>query len=146
MERGEQLPVELCGLKVVCVENDVVEFVSGNCGVEVMRKRFEEVELMVEKGVGPGVVVNFGDLKGFIVNDEKNNDDDGNYGESVRYVVGELGKLLKVHCDKFWLMGAVASYESYLKFVGRFPSVEKDWDLQLLPITSLQSYQRPRSR
>jgi len=60
-------------------------------------------------------------------------------------VVEELGKLLEVHRDRFWLMGATCSYESYLKFVGRFPCIEKQWDLQLLPITS-QSYHRPRSR
>ncbi|KAF8413988.1 hypothetical protein HHK36_001986 [Tetracentron sinense] len=34
--------------------------------------------------------------------------------------------------------GAAASYEAYLKFLNKFPSIEKDWDLQLLPITSLR--------
>ncbi|KAF8370272.1 hypothetical protein HHK36_031686 [Tetracentron sinense] len=45
--------------------------------------------------------------------------------------------------------GAAASYEAYLKFLNKFPSIEKDWDLQLLPITSLRPlsggvYSRPR--
>ncbi|CAL0304745.1 unnamed protein product [Lupinus luteus] len=137
-EKEKELPLELCGLKVLSVENDVVEFCAGNCGVEVLKKKFEEIELILEKSVGPGVVLNFGDLKGFIVNDNNNNN-------LIGYVVEELGKLLKVHSNKLWLMGAVASYEIYLKFVGMFPSVEKDWNLQLLPITSLHSYQRPRS-
>ena len=53
----------------------------------------------------------------------------------MRGVVGELAKLLQVHYDKFWLMGAAASYDNYLNLVGKFPSIEKDWDLQLLPIT-----------
>ncbi|KAK1264974.1 hypothetical protein QJS04_geneDACA010584 [Acorus gramineus] len=39
---------------------------------------------------------------------------------------------------RVWLMGHVASYETYMKFLSRFPSVNKDWDLQLLPITSLR--------
>ncbi|KAK7281139.1 hypothetical protein RIF29_08860 [Crotalaria pallida] len=141
-EKHAVLPLELCGLKVLSLESDVVEILNGKCeveSVEVLRKRFEEVELVIEKSVGPGVVVNFGDLKGFIMNDDEKNDD------LIGYVVGELGKLLKVHGDRLWLMGSVGSYESYLKFVGRFVSVEKDWDLQLLPITSVQSYQRPRS-
>ncbi|XP_019415403.1 PREDICTED: protein SMAX1-LIKE 6-like isoform X2 [Lupinus angustifolius] len=137
-EREKQLPLELCGLKVLSVENDVVEFCAGNCGIEVLKKKFEEIELILEKSVGPGVVLNFGDLKGFIVNDNNNNN-------LIGYVVEELGKLLKVHSNKLWLIGAVASYEIYLKFVGMFPSVDKDWNLQLLPITSLQSYHRPRS-
>ena len=91
--------------------------------------------------MGPGVVVSFGDLKGFVSDEE---------GEGLKSVVGELAKLLQVHYDKFWLIGAAATYESYLKFVGKFPSIEKDWDLQLLPITSVkppsESYHRPRSR
>ncbi|KAE9604744.1 hypothetical protein Lal_00010946 [Lupinus albus] len=136
-EIEKELPLELCGLKMLSVENDVVELCTGNCGIEVLKKKFEEIELIVDKNVGPGVVVNFGDLKGFILNDNNNN--------LIGYVVEELGKLLKVHSNKLWLMGAVASYEIYMKFVGMFPSVDKDWNLQLLPITSLQSYQRPRS-
>ena len=56
-------------------------------------------------------------------------------GEGLKSVVGELAKLLQVHYDKFWLMGATASYDNYLNLVGKFPSIEKDWDLQLLPIT-----------
>ncbi|KAF2319098.1 hypothetical protein GH714_013269 [Hevea brasiliensis] len=36
-------------------------------------------------------------------------------------------------------MGATASCEGYLKFVSRFPSIEKDWDLQLLPIISFRN-------
>ena len=81
--------------------------------------------------MGPGVVVSFGDLKGFVSDDEEG----GGEGQSLRGVVGELAKLLQVHYDKFWLMGAAASYDNYLNFVGKFPSIEKDWDLQLLPIT-----------
>ncbi|KAL9332621.1 hypothetical protein ACSQ67_002231 [Phaseolus vulgaris] len=110
--------------------------------VEAVEKRREgEIGSLAEQCVGPGVVVSFGDLKGFV------SDEEGG-GEGLRGVVGELAKLLQVHYDKFWLMGAAASYESYLKFVGKFPCIEKEWDLQLLPITSVkpsESYQRPRS-
>ncbi|QHO15648.1 uncharacterized protein DS421_10g296740 [Arachis hypogaea] len=99
--------------------------------------RIREAEEVAEKGVGPGVVVNLGDLKGFVAEEENSGGEEG--------VLGELGRLLKVHSERVWLIGFARSYESYLKFVGRFPFVEKDWDLQLLPITSLQSCQKPRS-
>ncbi|KAK1311652.1 hypothetical protein QJS10_CPA07g01108 [Acorus calamus] len=46
--------------------------------------------------------------------------------------------MLGRHRGRVWLMGHVASYETYMKFLSRFPSVNKDWDLQLLPITSLR--------
>ncbi|KAK7311210.1 hypothetical protein RJT34_09196 [Clitoria ternatea] len=126
------LPLELSGLRVVCIGKEVE---SGD--VEGLGKRVEEIGRVAEQCVGsPGVVVSFGDLNGLVGD------------EGVRCVVGELGKLLQVHYDKFWLMGSASSYDSYLKFLGRFPSIEKDWDLQLLPITSVRPselYQRPRS-
>ena len=125
------LPVELAGLRVVCIGDD------GGDG-DGVRERLREAGEVAERGVGPGVAVNLGDLKGLIVKENCGGGDDG--------VVGELGRLLKAHCDRFWLMGYAESYECYLKFVGRFPCVEKEWDLQLLPITSVQSCQRPRSR
>ncbi|KAJ1380749.1 P-loop containing nucleoside triphosphate hydrolase [Sesbania bispinosa] len=138
--RDGVLPLELTGLRVVCIGKEVE---SGDG--EVVGSRLNEIAKMAEECVGPGVAVSFGDLKAFV------SDDDG-CEEAVRCVVGELAKLLQLHYDKFWLLGAAASYESYLKFLGRFPSIEKDWDLQLLPITSVkpssmpaESYQRPRS-
>ncbi|XP_047151517.1 protein SMAX1-LIKE 8-like [Vigna umbellata] len=130
------LPVELSGLKVVCIADEVARGDAEGVG-----KRVREIGSLAEQCVGPGVVVSFGDLKGFV------SDEEGG-GEGLRGVVGELAKLLQVHYDKFWLMGAAASYESYLKFVGKFPCIEKEWDLQLLPITSVkpsESYHRPRS-
>ncbi|CAL5203057.1 unnamed protein product [Lathyrus oleraceus] len=126
------LPLELAGLRVICIGK---ELESGDG--EIVGLRLREIAVMAEECVGPGVIVSFGELKG-LVNGE------GGFGESV---VEELAKLLKIHYDKFWLVGSAASYESYLKFLGRFPSVEKDWDLQILPITSVkpsESYHSPR--
>lgn len=56
---------------------------------------------------------------------------------SAGYMVAELTRLLDLHRGRLWLIGSAANYETYMKFLTRFPSVEKDWDLQLLPITSL---------
>lgn len=140
--RDGVLPVELTGLHVICIGKDVSKFVFENGDNETMSSRFKEIAQMVEQCVGPGLVVNFGDLKSFV--------DENASGEAVSYIVSQLAKLLELNYGKFWLMGAAASYESYLKFVGKFPSIEKDWDLQPLPITSIrpqgESYQRPKSR
>ncbi|KAF2296226.1 hypothetical protein GH714_036924 [Hevea brasiliensis] len=81
------------------------EFISENFDKGYADLRFAEVGRFAEQNLGPGLVVNLGDLKAF---------------------VGGEG-------------GATASYEGYLKFVSRFPSIEKDWDLQLLPITSFRN-------
>lgn len=133
------LPLELTGLRVFCIGKEIED-----CDGDVLGLKLKEIGRVAEQCVGPGVAVSFGDLKAFVsgVEDEEE-------GVVRGGVVGELARLLKLHYDRFWLLGAAASYESYLKFLGRFPSVEKDWDLQLLPITSVrpaESYHRPRSR
>ncbi|XP_028784040.1 protein SMAX1-LIKE 6-like isoform X1 [Neltuma alba] len=127
-QRDGILPVELSGLRVTCIGTDISKFVLENSDNETFSSRLKEIAQMIEQGVGPGLVANFGDLKSLV--------DENASNEAVNYVVAELAKLLELNYGKFWLMGAAASYESYLKFMGRFPSIEKDWDLQLLPITS----------
>ena len=146
-QKDTVLPVELSGLNVICIENEVSKYVTENCDKGSLSTKFNEVGSMVEQSLGPGLVVNFGDLKTFVVGEDINNSTSGS--EAVRYVVDQLTRLLELHGGKVWLIGAAASYESYLKFLSKFPSIEKDWDLQLLPITSLrpsmaESY--PRSR
>ncbi|ESW13755.1 hypothetical protein PHAVU_008G223600 [Phaseolus vulgaris] len=125
---------ELCSLRVARIGREVMEFVSGSRGEEDVRLRFEEIGDMVEKRVGKGIVVDVGELEDLV--NEKNG-----WGESeaVRYVVVGIGKLLEVSYGRLWLIGAATNYERYTKFVGRFPSIEKDWDLHLLPILSLRS-------
>ncbi|BAT81113.1 hypothetical protein LR48_Vigan07g060200 [Vigna angularis] len=125
---------ELCSLRVTRIGREIMEFVSGSCGEESVRWRFEEIGDMVEQRVGKGIVVDVGDLEDLV--NEKNG-----WGESeaVKYVVVGLGKLLEVSYGRLWLIAAATNYESFIKFVGRFPSIEKDWDLQLLPIFSLRS-------
>ncbi|KAK9282905.1 hypothetical protein L1049_011130 [Liquidambar formosana] len=125
------LPMELSGLNEICIEKDVSKFISENYKEEFMNSRFEEVGKMVEHCLGPGLVVNVGDLKPLIA-------DDAASAEAANYVVTKLTRLLEIHGGKVWLMGTVAMYETYLKFLSRFPSIEKDWDLQLLPITSIR--------
>lgn len=123
------LPVGLSGLTIISIEKEISKIiVEEDCD----SNGFCEVNQALERGgTGPGLVVNFGDLKNFV--------DDDSRDDKVSNVVGKITKLLEIHAGKVWLIGATASYESYLKFVSRFPSIEKDWDLQLLPITSLRS-------
>ncbi|KAK1321599.1 hypothetical protein QJS10_CPA03g01232 [Acorus calamus] len=123
--RWDLLPPALAGVEFVDVSES--EIGDGGDGGDA---RIEEAEGLLEGGAGPGVVVCVGDLKGFL-----------HEGEAVaaaeRVVAGVTGMLGR-HRGRVWLMGHVASYETYMKFLSRFPSVNKDWDLQLLPITSLR--------
>ncbi|XP_074339287.1 protein SMAX1-LIKE 8-like [Apium graveolens] len=122
-----EFPVELCGLSVISIENEV-----GSWDLESVKLRFSEVRRMVEDSIGAGFLINFGDLKGFI-------GEGGAAVEALTFVVRELSRLLEVYRGRMWLIGVASEYEIYMKFVKGFPSIEKDWDLQVLPMTSPKS-------
>lgn len=138
---GSSLPKEISGLSVVSIENDVPNFVGEGFDKGRVDVRFEEVGGVIRQCSGSGVVVSFGDLRALI--------GDGVCGEAVSYVVDRLTRLLEMNRGKVWLIGAAASYDTYLKFSSKFPAAEKEWDLQILPITTLQpsvAESCPRSR
>ncbi|XP_026454717.1 protein SMAX1-LIKE 6-like [Papaver somniferum] len=124
------LPAELTGLRFISIEKEVLEFMNGNENEGLLVSKFQELErLVVQSCSGPGIVISFGDLKGLV---------DGNCDGS--FIVTELMKLLEHNsAKKLWLMGSASSYETYLKLIRTFPSVEKDWDLKLVPITSIKA-------
>ncbi|OMO84371.1 ATPase, AAA-2 [Corchorus capsularis] len=124
---------DLAGLTVISIEKEVNEFVVGG-NEEKLRLKLKEMESTLEKcngSGGGGGVLNFGDLKG-LISDEVLHD-------SVSSLVLKITSLMEVYRRKLWLIGVVASFEMYRKFSDKFPNIEKDWDLQLLPITSSKS-------
>ncbi|KAK4436507.1 protein SMAX1-LIKE 7 [Sesamum alatum] len=124
------LPVGLSGLSVVCVEDEVLRSVNEDGDEESLKLRFEEVERMLGNDKGPGMVVNLGDLKVLA--------GDGVAIDGLKYLVGKLARLLEEHGGKLWLIGAAATYDVFLKILNKFPSIQKEWDLEILPITSLK--------
>lgn len=115
------LPSEIEGLEVVDIGDDIRKFVDSS--EEMMSLKVKEVSEKVERCTSCGVVVNFGDLKVFLE------------GESMGNMVSELGNLVRVYGGKLRLIGSVSSYENYMKIVAKFKDLEKDWDLNLVPIT-----------
>jgi hypothetical protein len=79
-----------------------------------------------------GLILSIGDLKD-LVPDEP----DLQLQERGRQVVSEVTRLLETHRagQTLWVMGWSATYETYLAFLSKFPLVDKDWELQLLPVT-----------
>lgn len=135
LEKGrfEGLPSEIHGVKMVSLEGEIGGFL-GRREKDGLDSKIEEVGLMMESvSSGNGMVVNLGELKVLV------QDDNGGNGDCVKELVLRLTGLVGLHGRKLWLIGAAANYETYSKFVGRFPSVEKDWDLHPLPITSSRS-------
>ncbi|KAL3611266.1 hypothetical protein D5086_002286 [Populus alba] len=130
--KGGVLPSEISGLSVISIEDEIIHFVSELGGdKEKMGLKFEELGQELEQYSGPGIVVNFGDMKVLV--------GENVCGDAVSYLVSKLTSLLEGFRGKIWLVGTADSYDTYLKSVGRFPSVEKDWDLRVLPIASYKS-------
>ncbi|XP_065880900.1 protein SMAX1-LIKE 6-like [Euphorbia lathyris] len=123
------LPSEIAGVNLVSIDKEVTEFVSeGENDKEKMDLKLEELRNKMEQCSGPGIVLNIGELKALV--------DENACFRSVSYLVSKLTALLEGFREKLWLIGAAARYETYSKFLGQFPAIEKDWDLHLLPITS----------
>ncbi|XP_065870649.1 protein SMAX1-LIKE 6-like [Euphorbia lathyris] len=119
------LPKELLGVSMISIENEIRK---QNSDKRCLDLKFEEAVKHIEQNLGTGLILNLGDLKSF-----------EDLSDSISYAVEKLTKLLQLHGKKVWFIGSTSSYESYLKFVSRFPSIEKEWDLQLLPITSVRT-------
>ncbi|KAI3667753.1 hypothetical protein L6452_42822 [Arctium lappa] len=121
------LPTEISGLNAIAIDKEIREFVLGNLSEEMMDLKLKEVRDKVESCTGCGLIVNFGELKLFV--------DVGTTSGSVEHVVSELSGLVESCGGKLWLIGSVGSYETYMKILAKFPGLEKELDLNLLPIT-----------
>lgn len=126
------LPLEMHGINVVSIEKDLLKFVSENWSNEAVSLKLKEVELMVQHCSGPGLMISFGDLKCVL------GEDNGCVVDVVNCVARKLTKLLEIHDSRVWLIGSAANDQMYMEFLHRFPSIDKDWDLQPLPITSVR--------
>ncbi|CAI9098686.1 OLC1v1035375C1 [Oldenlandia corymbosa var. corymbosa] len=115
-----------------------------------MVEKIKELEALVESrmsGNGSGgVILDLGDLKWLV-------EQPGNFGgsgggqqqqqvvsEAGKVAVAEMGKLLSSFGEngirgKCWLIGT-ATCETYLRCQVYHPTMETDWDLQAVPITS----------
>ncbi|KAG6501415.1 hypothetical protein ZIOFF_041295 [Zingiber officinale] len=118
------LPLELRGIEFISIEKEVAEL--GSLEISTL---MEELEKKTESS---GVVLNIGDLNRMVEGSVK-------CDEQESCLVSELTRLLEVYHGRLWLMGWSTTYETYMKFLSKHPMLDKDWDLQLLPITSLST-------
>ncbi|CAL9060054.1 unnamed protein product [Musa banksii] len=123
------LPPELHGIKLVSIEKEVAELSTGGCDQLAVGIRLEE---MGKKAESPGAILNIGDLKRAVEGCAECNDKES-------CLVSEVTRLLEVHHGRLWVMGWSATYETYMKFLSKHPMLDKDWGLQLLPITSVRT-------
>ncbi|KAL8548943.1 hypothetical protein ACS0TY_007999 [Phlomoides rotata] len=120
------LPKELDGLRVLSLEHQISECISGSLSEEMIQLKFKQVDKMMEDCKEPGIVVNCGDFKTFVVESV----------DAVSCVVLKLKRLLINHGGKIWLIGFLGGDDVYKKLLQQFPAIEVDLDLHLLPITN----------
>lgn len=121
------LPVEISGLSMLSIEKDISEILAdGSKNEEEIRVKIDDLGRIVEQnGSKSGIVLNLGEFK--ILTSEAN---------ALENLVLKFSDLLKDQSKKLWFIGCVSSNETYTKLIDRFPTIEKDWDLHVLPITA----------
>ncbi|KAL6870565.1 hypothetical protein ACP4OV_014413 [Aristida adscensionis] len=79
-----------------------------------------------------GLIISIGDLKELVPGEGELQEE-----TAAQRVVTEVTRVLETHrAARVWVMGWSATYETYLAFLSKFPLLDKDWELQLLPITA----------
>ncbi|KAG7569865.1 Clp N-terminal domain superfamily [Arabidopsis thaliana x Arabidopsis arenosa] len=127
---GMILPTKLHGLTAVDIGSEISDQIIVKFDKTYTDTRFHDLGKLAEQGSGPGLILNYGDLRVFT-------DGEGNV-PAANYIVNRVSELLRRHGRRVWLIGATTSNDVYEKMLRKFPNVEKDWDLQLLTITSLK--------
>ncbi|KAL1217840.1 Protein SMAX1-LIKE 8 [Cardamine amara subsp. amara] len=130
LEKNRTDGILLHGLTTVNIGSEISDQITVKFDKTYTDTRFHDLGKLAEQGSGPGLVLNYGDLKVFT-------DGDGNV-PAANYIVSRVSELLRRHGRRVWLIGATVSNDVYEKMVMKFPNVEKDWDLQLLTITTLK--------
>lgn len=132
IEKGEfGTQGELKNVEVISIEK---EFASMS-DKSLMPTKIQELGNLIDKKIGTcdGVIIDLADLKWLVEQPP------ATIVSSVgRESVAEMAKLVSKFCadsGKVWLIGT-ATCETYLRCQVYHPSMETDWDLQAVPITS----------
>uniref|UniRef100_A0A1J3GEK7 Chaperone protein ClpB n=1 Tax=Noccaea caerulescens TaxID=107243 RepID=A0A1J3GEK7_NOCCA len=127
------LPPEISGLSIISIEKEISEILSdGSRADDEIRMKLDDlVRSAEENGSISGTMLNLGELE--VLTSETSS---GGNSNALEKLVSKLTDLLKHHSTKLWFVGCVSSNETYTKLLDRFPTIDKDWDLHVLPITS----------
>ncbi|KAL0723777.1 hypothetical protein Bca4012_038376 [Brassica carinata] len=117
------LPPEIKGLSVINIEKEISE-VGSRTNEEILMKLDELVN-----DSKSGAMLNLGELKVFLNSETAS-------GDALVKLVLKLSDMLKRQSKKLWFIGCASTNETYTKLLDRFPKIDEDWDLHVLPITS----------
>ncbi|XP_073291583.1 protein SMAX1-LIKE 6-like [Primulina huaijiensis] len=129
LKKGETgfLPKQIDGLSLISVDHEFSKFINKDISEEMMELKFKELDDMSKNCHGTGMIVNCGDLNPFV---------DAESVNSVNILISRLKSLLSSSKGKLWVIGFLAGDDDYKKLLERFPCIDMELDLQMLPITS----------
>ncbi|KAI3775326.1 hypothetical protein L1987_49897 [Smallanthus sonchifolius] len=128
IEKGEFALGELKTVEVVSIEQEFISLLDKL----VIPMKIKELGDSIGKRIGcsDGVIIDLADLKWLVEQPPTA------IGSSVgRESVAEMTKLVEKFAGKVWLFGT-ATCETFLRCQVYHPSMETDWDLHAVPITS----------
>ncbi|KAK9715540.1 hypothetical protein RND81_06G171700 [Saponaria officinalis] len=135
IDREEMHDEVLKGVEVIIIEKEMGSD-RGQFGTKLKELgELIERKMVVNCKGGSGVIVDLGDLKWLV-------DQPGNQGisEAARGAVTEMGTLLNKYGDgsRIWFIGT-ATCETYLRCQVYHPTMESEWDLQVVSIVARPS-------
>ncbi|KAD6794949.1 hypothetical protein E3N88_05845 [Mikania micrantha] len=131
IEKGEFIPGELNNVELISFEKELLSLLDKS----VIPMKIKELGDAIDKRIGSsdckkGIIIDLADMKWLVEQPP------ATIGSSVgRESVAEMTKLVAKFAGKVWLFGT-ATCETYLRCQVYHPSMETDWDLQAVPITS----------
>ncbi|PKA65446.1 Chaperone protein ClpB1 [Apostasia shenzhenica] len=139
-------PAPLCPATIISADK---EFSFSSIEQTQIPSKIRELTALVEAHIAGGVILDLGDLKWLV----ESSDNQFGITKIGRAAVAEIGRLL-TRCgagcssSRLWLVGT-ATCATYLRCQVYFPTMERDWQLQAVPIcprsTELPSF-LPRIR
>lgn len=120
----------LKNLKVVCIQQELG-------GIDKVLGKVKELGGLIERKMlvnSNGVIVDLGDLKWLVDQHQPAN---LGISELAREAVAEMGKILRKFCEtmRVWFIGT-ATCETYLRCQVYHPTMETEWDLQVVSIVA----------
>ncbi|KAI3711777.1 hypothetical protein L1987_70323 [Smallanthus sonchifolius] len=129
IENNEFVTEELNSFEVISIEKDFVSMSNKSLLPTKIKELCDKLETRIGSSDKKGVIIDLADLKWLVEQPP------ATIASVGRESVAEMTKLVAKFVGKVWLIGT-ATCETYLRCQIYHQSMESDWDLQAVPITS----------
>ncbi|KAI3814712.1 hypothetical protein L1987_14356 [Smallanthus sonchifolius] len=129
IENNEFVTDELNNFEVISIEKDFVSMADKSLVPIKIKELSDKLDTRIGSSDKKGVIIDLADLKWLVEQPP------ATIASVGRESVAEMARLVAKFVGKVWLIGT-ATCETYLRCQVYHPTMESDWDLQAVPITS----------